>query len=320
MDTKETMYHVDATSILWVDETTPNAALAAQMIKVLDVGLGNYINDISEIIASIKKEYWDAIGMNPQRYSDIAQGSGKGVTEQAITRSAIITYDLNRQVDKLVQKDYAAILDLSKLAWKDGKKSKYILGDGSQSLLELNADDALYHSETEYSVFVKDSTELTEGVQLLKGAIQQTAQQTGSMSAIAEIVTNNNPNKLKDILARIEENNKKHEAYLAEVNGEKQKEIQQLVNDNAEKDREVKRDEAELQYYGQVESADIRTKNNSRNEPRPANDVEYMLAQHKVEDGGRKRAEAAQALSQKDKELELKNKQLEISKSKANGK
>lgn len=320
MDTKETMYHVDATGILWVDETAPNAALAAQMIKTLDLGLGNYIKDVYELISAIKQEYWDAIGMNAQRYSDIAQGSGKGVTEQAITRSAIITYDLNRQMDKLIQKDYTGILDLSKLAWRNGIKAKYNLSDGAQAFLELNPDNALIHSETNYNIFVMDSSNLTEATQILKSVVQQAAQQEGALEAIAETVTNSNPNKIKTILARIEENNKKHQQVLAETNGEKQKEIQELINANDEANREIKRYEADKQYQGVVESAAIRSGNNSRNEPRPANDVERMLASHKVNDDNQKRNSERVSLAQKDKELALKNKQLEISKSKTNGK
>lgn len=320
MDTKETMYHVDATSILWVDETAPNAALAAQMIKVLDMGLGTYIRDVYELISAIKQEYWDAIGMNAQRYSNIDQGAGKGTTEQAIVRSAIITYDLNRQMDRLLQKDYAGMLDLSKLAWIGGKKSSYILSDGDRAFLELNADDSLYHSETEYNVFVKDSTELTEGIQMMKSTIGAAAQQSGSLSAISEVVTNNNPNKLKNILGKIEDNNKKHEAYIAEINGKQQNELQDKINADKEADRQVKRYEADMQYQGVVDSANIRTQNNSRNEARPDSPVETMLANHQINKDISKDMKEERMLQQKDTELQLKNKQLEISKSKANGK
>ena len=319
MDTKETMYHVDATSILWVDETAPNAALAAQMIKVLDMGLGNYIKDVYELIGAIKQEYWDAIGMNAQRYSNIDQGAGKGTTEQAIVRSAIITYDLNRQVDRLLQKDYAGILDLSKLAWIGGKKANYILSDGERAFLEMNADESLYHSETEYNVFVKDSTELTEGIQLMKSTVGAAAQQSGSLSAISEVVTNNNPNKLKHILGKIEDNNKKHEAYLAEVNGKQQNELQDKINADKEADREIDRYKADKQYQGVVDSANIRTQNNSRNEARPDSPVETMMANHQINKDVSKDMKEERALQQKDTELQLKNKQLEIQKSKANG-
>lgn len=320
MSTKETMYHVDATSVLWIDETAPNASYAAQMIKTLDMELGSYIKDTYELIGAIKREYWDAIGMNAQRYSDISQGSGKAVTEQAITRSAIITYDLNRQMDKLTEKDYQGALDLSKIAWVRGKKAKYILSDGSQALLELLEQDALYHAESEYNVFVKDSTELSEGLQMVKSVIPQLAQQGGQTEAIFEIATNNNIEKLKDIIARIEANNKKHALQLDAQRGEQQKEIEQITADREKAKGDVEKYKADKQYDAAVDSAAIRSEGNSRNEPRPANDVERMVAAHGMAKDDIKELQREKELGQRDTELALKNKQLDIQKSKANGK
>ena len=77
IDVKTQMYHADATGILWIDETAPNASFAAQMIKTLDVGLGNYISETIKLIQYVKQEYWDAIGMNNQRYGDVDTSAGK---------------------------------------------------------------------------------------------------------------------------------------------------------------------------------------------------------------------------------------------------
>ena len=320
MSTKDTMYHMDATSILWIDETAPNASFAAQMIKTLDMGLGSYIKDIYDLILMIKQEYWDAIGMNGQRYSNIDQGSGKGVTEQAIVRSAIITYDLNRQMDKLIEKDYAGFLDLSKVAWINGKKAKYVLSDGSQAMLQLNPEDALYYAESNYNVFVKDSTELSESIVTYRNLLTQFAQQQGSMEAAAEILSNNNVEKLKSIVGKIEANNKKHEAYVASIQGEQQQKLQEAVNADKAADRELAKYKVDMAYQQTVDSANIRTKNNSRNEARPANEIETMMAGHTINSDYVKESQKERELNQRDKELALKNKQIEISKSKTNGK
>lgn len=319
INTKEAIQTMDNTSILWIDETAPNASLAAQMIKSVDMSLGNYIKDTYSIIALIKQEYWDSIGMNAQRFSDVSQTAGKGVTEQAIIRSAIITHDMNKQMDKLLEKDYQGMLDLSKLAWINGKKGKYVLTDGSESFLNLNPDDALYHAESEYGVFVKDSAELSEGLQALRTLAAQYAQQSGGTSAAAEIMFNNNPEKIKHIVAKIEENNKKHEAYIAEISGKQQNELQDKIAADKEKDRELERYKIDMTYQGIVDSAEIRTKNNSRNEPRPANDVERVTAQAKIQKSAIDAQQKERELEQRDVELALKNKQIETQKSKANG-
>lgn len=316
IDTTKQMQHADATSILWVDETAPNASFAAQMIKVLDMGLGNYIKDVMGIIQYIKQEYWDSIGMNAQRYSDVSQGAGKSVTEQAIVRSAIITYELTRKMDKFIEREYAGFLDISKLAWINGKKGQYILSDGTKAFINLNPDDALYHLESDYGIFVRDSTELTEALQQFRQLASAYAQQSSALSATAEILFNNNPEKIKNIISVIEENERKHEAYLANINGEQQKEVQQMVNEDKAADREIKKYEIDMEYQGQVDSASIRTQNNSRNEPRPANEVEMALADHKINSDINKEAQENKRLEQKDIELSLKKEQIDNQKNK----
>ena len=318
IDTTKQMHHADATSILWVDETAPNASFAAQMIKVLDMGLGSYIKDVISIIQYIKQEYWDSIGMNAQRYADVAQGAGKSVTEQAIVRSSIITYELTRRMDKFIEREYQGFLDISKLAWSKGIKKQYILSDGSTAFLELNPDDAIYHLESDYGVFVKDSADLTEALQQFRQLASAYAQQSTALSSTAEIFTNNNMEKIKNIVAKIEDNNKKHEAYLATVSGEQQKEIQQMVNEDKQADRDIKKYEIDMEYHQTVDSASIRTQNNSRNEPRPANEVEIALADHKIRTDNNKELQEERKLHQKDIELGLKQQQVTNQKNKNN--
>jgi hypothetical protein len=301
--TKQQMYYADATSILWVDETAPNAQYAAQMIKVLDMSLGTYIKDTIEIIKYIKQEYWDEIGMNQQRYSDIAQGAGKGVTEQAIIRSSIITYDLNRQMDKLIEKDYQGLLDLSKFAWINGKKRKYVRSDGSEAFISLSPDDARQHLETDYGIFVKNSQDMSEAIQQYRGLALTFAQNGGGMGGMAELFTNNNMERLKNIVQRIEDNNKKHEEIVADNEHKRRMAELEKAENTAKLDRENKVEVAEIQKEAQIESARVRSNAGSRaNQPKPENPTERMLADHKV-------LKENKELALKEKDINIKQKQ-----------
>ena len=124
--------------------------------------------------------------------------------------------------------------------------------------------------------------------------------------------------KIKNIVAKIEDNNKKHEAYLANINGEKQKEVQQMINENAEKQRELDKYAIDKEYQQTVDSASIRTSNNSRNEPRPANEIETALADHKIRTDSNKELQEERKLHQKDIELGLKQQQVTNQKNKNN--
>ena len=105
-DEEKFMYYAEAGSMMVIDETQPSAGIAMQGIKVLDMSLGSYAKDAIGLMQEIKAEWWDAIGMNRQRYGDTKASDGKGVTEQAIYRSAIISEELNRKFEKFQEKDY----------------------------------------------------------------------------------------------------------------------------------------------------------------------------------------------------------------------
>lgn len=284
IDVKKQMYHADATSILWVDETSPNAANAAQMIKAIDLSLGSYIKDVISLIQFTKQSYWEAIGMNAQRYADVGQNAGKAVTEQAIVRSAIITYELTRQFDKLIEKDYTGLLDLSKLAYIDGKKAKYIRSDSSIGFLNLNQDGAIYHSENSYNVFIKDASLNSEAIQAIRGQAVNLIQNGGNMSVIGKLYSTNNTAKLTSILEKLEANKREFDQLMQKQKDDAQLALQESVNANDAANREAEKYKVDMQYQGVVDSATIRSNNTTDiSTPRTPNAVEQQLANHKVD-------------------------------------
>lgn len=306
MDTTKQMEHADASGVMWIDGTIPNASYAAQMIKAVDMGLSEYFKDCMETIRDIKAEYWMSIGMNDQRYSNIAQGSGKGTTEQAIARSAVITYEMNALMDKFIKRENQGFLDLSKLAWINGKKGQYILNDTTKKFLQLNADDALYHLESDYGIFVKDSVEESENLAAYRSLAGSFAQQQGAMEAVGEMFKYNSIERINRVIGKIEANNKKHEAYIAEINGKQQQELQAMKDEAQKRADDLKRYEIDMQYQGTVDSAEIRSGNNSRNEARPDSPLEVAMAQHEINKDSEEAARENKRIQQKDKELAIK--------------
>lgn len=283
IDVKTQMYHADATSILWVDETAPNFQVAAQVIKSVDMSLGNYIKDTIDLIQYIKQEYWDAIGMNKQRYGDVDTSAGKGVTEQAIMKSSIITYELTRQFDMVINKDYQGLLDISKLAWINGKKSHYLRSDGSTAFLNLNKDDALRHSESSFGVFVRDASEDTEAINAIRGQATNLVQNGGDTSVLGHLYGNKSIPKLTKILEKLEDNKKQFDQLTAENQQKGQVELQQMQNEAIQNELNVRMYVADKGLEGVMYSADKRSEsNNSREEARPTNAVEEALALHKM--------------------------------------
>ena len=91
-----------------------------------------------------------------------------------------------------------------------------------------------------------------------------------------------------------------------------------MVNEDKQADRDIKKYEIDMEYQQTVDSASIRTQNNSRNEPRPANEVEMALADHKIRTDTNKELQEERKLHQKDIELGLKQQQVTNQKNKNN--
>jgi hypothetical protein len=299
MDTKTTMYHADATSILWIDETAPNASFAAQMIKTLDMSLGAYIKDTIGIIQYIKSEYWDSIGMNAQRYSDVGQNAGKAVTEQAIVRSAIITYELTRQFDKVIEKDYEGLLDHSKLAWIKGKKGNYVRSDSSIAWLNMNQDNAIAHSERSYNVFVRDSSIDTEAIQAMRGQGMNLVQNGADASVIGELWSNNSTSKLTKILRKMDENKKQYDQLMQENQAQAQQQLQDSKNADNEEQRKLEIYKVDKALEGVKYTADSRNNNQRDDMPPEANETTKKLAEHKIKNDSEKVDLQRQQLAQK---------------------
>lgn len=232
------LYFAETTGLMWFDETKANAANILNSIRGIDLGLGNYVEQMRALLSSIKEEAWDNIGMNRQRYGDSKASDGKGVSEQAVFRSSTITREMFRKFEKFEESDAQGLLDNSKYAWIEGKAGAYITSDGRQAFFKTNGID---HLESNYSVFAKDSSEEQAKLQQAKQITGMMAQK-GSVSAslIFESIDSNNFSKLKKIARQFED----IETQLVKQQQESEQEngqiLQDKINANDAANRDIK--------------------------------------------------------------------------------
>ena len=315
ISTAKQAYHMDATSVLWIDETTPNAAFAAQMIKVVDMSLNGIIKELSDLVVQTKNEYWEAIGMNAQRYSDVSQYAGKATTEQAIVRSAIITYELIRQFDKMLEKDYNGLLDLSKIAWINGIKEPYIYSDGSRNIFEMNIDDANHHASSNYNVFVKDASLNTRGIEALRNNAQAMVQNGASASMIPKLFTTNSTAKAGVLLEKMEKAQQLIAEQAAQSEHERQVQLQEMINEIEQVKNELKTYEIDKRLEGVKYTADAnlagKQASDSYVEEAPEKEEDTSFDESiKLREQTRKERMDAHTVKKDNKELILKEKAL----------
>ena len=183
-DMDKFMYYVEGTGIAWVDYNKEGIQLNPQHQSVMDMSIktiGQYI----QLLESILIEWEKISGVSRQRQGEIGAYEGKASSQQAILQSSHITEDLFRKFERMEQRDLQALLEYSKEAWLTGKKTMYVMPDGTTDFLDI---DSMRHMESNYGIFVSDAGKDQEKLQNIKGLTQAMVQNGAKMGDIASML------------------------------------------------------------------------------------------------------------------------------------
>jgi len=318
-DEEKFMYYAHANSFMVVDETAPTAALSLSGIKILDMGLASYAKDTITLMEAVKSEWWDAIGMNRQRYGDSKASDGKAVTEQAIYRSAVISEELNRKFEKFQEKDYEGLLDISKIAYIKGKKAKYINSDEREAYLKLNPDDAIRHLGRDMNVFVKNSKRENEKLNLAK-QYGFNLGQNGETIQMLELIDASNFAKTKEVINKMDAAKNEREAAAQKATLDSNQNIADTKAKSEQEDRDVKKYIADKQYDTAIDVKELEMGNSINNEDRDRDrngdtkEQNDRMNTHKIETDRAKQATKDKEVAIKNKEANAKIKNLQLNK------
>ena len=131
------MYYVEGTGIAWVDYNKEGITLNPQHQTVMDMSIKT-IDQYLGLLESIMLEWEKISGVNRQRQGQIGSYEGKAVSQQAIVQSSHITEDLFKKFNRMEERDMQALLDYSKEAWHTGKKTAFVMPDGTTDFLSLD--------------------------------------------------------------------------------------------------------------------------------------------------------------------------------------
>lgn len=232
-DEDKWFYWATIHDMLFYDEARPNASAVVQGIKQIDLSLGNYILDMWKLLAEVRLEWWDSVGMNRQRFGDTYASDGKANTEQAIFRSALISDEMFRSLNKFLEKDCDGLLDYSKVAWIDGKKGAYLLADGSRGFLEIDGPDYL---GIDYGIFCKNVKELQDRLNQAKGLLQTMGQNGMKYDTMLEVLDATSFAKVKDYAKKA----LKLERQLEDAQNERNRQSAEYIQQMKSKDAEIK--------------------------------------------------------------------------------
>ena len=242
-DMDKFMYYVEGTGIAWVDYNKEGIQLSPQHQGVLDLSIKT-IEQYIVLLNSIMEEWEKVSGVNRQRQGQVGSYEGKATSQQAIVQSSHITEDLFRKFSRLEQRDLQALLDYSKEAWLTGKKGMYVMSDGTKELFDL---ESMQHMESEYGIFLSDSGQDQDKLDILKNLAQSMVQNGVPASTIAEMVDADNFTQIKEKIKGAEKMQQQlaqaqQQAEAEQQEAQRQLERERIENENMnqEKDRETK--------------------------------------------------------------------------------
>ena len=246
-DMDKFMYYVEGTGIAWVDYNKEGIQLNPQHQSVLDMSIKT-INQYVTLLESILVEWEKISGVSRQRQGEIGAYEGKASSQQAIVQSSHITEDLFRKFERLEQRDFQALLDYSKEAWHTGKKTMYILPDGTTDFLDINSID---HMESNYGIFVSDAGKDQEKLTNIKGLTQAMMQNGAKPSVIAGMLDSDSFSQIKKNLKSAE----KAQAELEAAQQQAQQEQSQQQLEAAQMQQEAEGLEREKDRQKDIEIA-----------------------------------------------------------------
>lgn len=148
--------------------------LAGQMnqnSKVLDLEMGNYIQQHVMMLEFIKQELGEIAGVTQQRQGQIDNRETVGGVERAVTQSSHITEKWFMMHDNTKLRVLETLLETAKYAWRNKKNEKlqYISDEMSSVITEIDGE---LFNEADYGIMISNSTNDAELISAMKQLAQ----------------------------------------------------------------------------------------------------------------------------------------------------
>jgi hypothetical protein len=200
-DVDKFMYYADAMGFAFIDPTSEGVK-GFNQYTVLDASLGQYAKEMLNIMAAIKAEWEESVGITRQRKGETSASETATANQESVFRSSVITEEMFRKFEKFEERELQGLLDCSKIAWVNGKKAMYVNSDMRTAMLNV---DPVEYMETEMSVFVRNSGKEQEKFDFLRQNALAAVQNGLPLSSIADLLEANNFSKTKDLIRKAEE-------------------------------------------------------------------------------------------------------------------
>lgn len=269
IDIDQWMYYLKETKIAFInshEESNKGATTGKtsnfNQFNAIDLSLANSIQQYINYLQYIEQQIYTVSGITPQRLGAISSNELVGNTERAVNQSSLITEYLFSAHSEVIRRVYTALIEVAKIAYKDGMVQQYVADDMGIELLQL---EEFEFENSEFSVFITNNSKdkvILSKLEALAGEAMK--QNKADLSTIIDTILNDSP---KDIIATLrkseeafyERENKKAEEQgkMNEQNLAQAKQIHDEQLQEAQKERDLKQYIADSNNRTKIEVQEI---------------------------------------------------------------
>lgn len=253
---EDTIYRMIADGVLYIDDSEDQGMLRAQQVRFLQNNIGDYLAQLTSLLADIENTAKMQVDMTPQRYGDIANSAGKGTTQEAIVRGSMGSVIIEYMMDLMRERDYARDMDYSKFAWIDGLDTSYRDDENNLKYVSVDIDKHIY---ADYVIKAKNSIKEQEKLDQLK-QFAFSAAQNGDLTAAVAAIQGDNVAAIVKLINRFNDEKAAHENELKQLDQQleqmKQEFELQKIQMKGEEDRKTKLLEGEIDKQIELIRAD----------------------------------------------------------------
>lgn len=275
----DTIYKMISSGVLFVDDEDDTSMLRTQQIRMLTASNNDYIVQLTTLIQAIEEEAKNQVDMTPQRYGQIANSAGKGVTDEAIMRGSMGSVVIEFMFDSMRELDYARDMDYSKFAWINGLQTSYKDKESNIRYFSLDVDKHIY---ADYLIKAKNSIKEKEKLEQLK-QFAFSAAQNGNMDMAIAAITGDNVASIKDLIMKFQTLQQQHEQQMEQMKQQSEQMVQEYEMQKIAAKGEQDRLTVQLEKYLDSEIEMIRANTNMISFNDKLGESEKAAAQERME-------------------------------------
>lgn len=228
----------------------------------IDMSLAQSVQQYINYLAFIDQQIYNVSGVNQQRLGKIHQDEAVSNVEQARASSETVTHYLFEAHQEVKRRLYESLIEIAKIAWRDGMVTQYVNDDLALEILQL---DEFEFENSEFSVFVsnlaKDKEIKQKLDQLAQVAMQQ---QKADLSTIIDTVLDDSPKNIVNILKKAEsdfyqrqQQQQEQQMQMQQQKLQSDQQLKQMEVAEAQKDRDLKQYEIDSNNETKIQVAEI---------------------------------------------------------------